>query len=231
MQIEARAPRREWLLPARLLHLRACDDQRCLRLRWRSGHRLLPGGRVGRCGCGFVEHRPPSQLFRQRALRAAVRQGQEVPVGPGGPARRHCSAAGQVNTIFVAQSGYPLGMSMASSQSGTAFGNRPEPGLRRQARRTDSRKLLRHQLLHCAGSRRPWGRRAHDAVRTWALEHRPVDVEEDSTGCSSAPRSSTCSTTRNSPFRARRSARPTFGVIQSTVKSSRQIQFALKYVF
>jgi hypothetical protein len=30
-----------------------------------------------------------------------------------------------VNAIFVAHSGYPLGMSMASNQSGTAFGNRP----------------------------------------------------------------------------------------------------------
>ena len=31
-----------------------------------------------------------------------------------------------VNLIFVAHSGYPLGMSMANNQSGTAFGNRPD---------------------------------------------------------------------------------------------------------
>ena len=56
----------------------------------------------------------------------------ELPFGKG---KRFLSNAGGVtqallggwaiNTIFVAQSGYPLGMTMSSSQSGTAFGNRP----------------------------------------------------------------------------------------------------------
>ena len=104
-----------------------------------------------------------------------------------------------VNTIFVAQSGYPLGMTMVEQPVGHGVRQPAQPGLRRHARRPDRAALVRHQLLRRAGGRRPSAtRRARTLFGPGTLERRRGAVEEVRPASSSAPRSSTCSTTRSS---------------------------------
>ena len=58
----------------------------------------------------------------------------------------------QINTIFVAQSGYPLGMSMQNSQSGTAFGNRPDRICDGKLDDPTIAALVRYQLFRATGT-------------------------------------------------------------------------------
>ena len=135
-----------------------------------------------------------------------------------------------VNAIFVAQSGYPLGMSMSSNQSGTAFGNRPD---RVCDGRLDDPTVERFFDTSCFVAPPPGV--LGNAARTtlfgpgrWnadvALSKRfgRLQFRAEIFNFFNHPQFSAPGTVVGSP---------TFGVIQSTVKSSRQIQFALKYTF
>ena len=116
----ARAAHHPRPLPARGLHLRQGDHQRRVGLRRRPRHRLLPGRHRRRRRRRVGQHRPAPQLHAEHALSAAV-----VQTTTGGVTEA-VLGDWSVNLIFVAHSGYPLGMSMANNQSGTAFGNRPD---------------------------------------------------------------------------------------------------------
>jgi hypothetical protein len=136
----------------------------------------------------------------------------------------------QVNGIFTAQTGYPLGMSMSSSQSGTAFGNRPD---RICDGELENPTIARWFDTSCFVAP-PVGVLGNAARTTlfgpgrWnldmALSKRFNRVQF---------RAEIFNVFNHAQFAAPGTAvgSPTFGVIQSTVKSSRQVQFALKYVF
>ena len=98
------------------------DHQRRVRLRRRPRHRLLPGRRPRRCRRRVGQHRPAPQFHAQRAVPAAVATAAYL----GRKSAEAVLGEWSVNIIFVAHSGYPLGMSMSNNQSGTAFGNRPD---------------------------------------------------------------------------------------------------------
>jgi len=136
----------------------------------------------------------------------------------------------QVNTIFQAQSGYPLGMSMSSSQSGTAFGNWPnrvcdgaldDPTI---ARWFDTSCFVAPAVGVLGDAARTtlfgpgrWNTDLSIAKRFGRLQFR-TEIFNVFNHAQFAPPGTAVGS-------------PTFGVIQSTVKSSRQIQFALKYLF
>ena len=126
-------------------------------------------------------------------------------------------------------------MSMSSNQSGTSFGNRPNRVCDGNLNNPTVQKWFDTSCFA-----RPRVGVLGNAARTtlfgpgrWNLDMsvpKKFEITEQSP-CSSAPSSSTSSTTRNSRPPSTSVGSPPFGVIQSTVKSSRQVQFALKYVF
>jgi hypothetical protein len=161
----------------------------------------------------------------------------DVPVGNG---RRVLGSAGgltqailggwSINGIFVAHSGYPLGMSMSSNQSGTAFGNRPdrvcsgvldEPTV---ARWFDTSCFVAPPVGVLGNAARTTlfgpGRVNLDA----ALAKRFGNVQF---------RAEVFNVFNNAQFAVPGTivGAPNFGVIESTVKGPRQIQLALKYTF
>ena len=155
---------------------------------------------------GSVEHRPAPQLLAQRALPVARWQGQRS-LGTWTGLTEAILGGWQINTIFVAQSGYPLGMSMASSQSGTAFGNRPDRVCDGKLDDPTVQRWFDTSCFVAPGGRRARQCGADDALRAGAVERSTWRCRRSSTSSSSAPRSSTSSTTRNSRRRAPRSAR------------------------
>ena len=135
-----------------------------------------------------------------------------------------------VNAIVQAHSGYPLGMTMSSNQSGTAFGNRPD---RVCDGRLDDPTIDRWFDTTCFVA--PAVGVLGNAARTtlfgpgrWntdmALSKRFGQLQF---------RAEIFNVLNKAQFAVPGTAvgAPTFGRIQSTVKSPRQIQFALKYVF
>ena len=161
----------------------------------------------------------------------------QVPVGKG---QRYLGNLGglpqvllggwQINTIFVAHSGYPLGMTMLNSQSGTAFGNRPD---RICDGRLDDPNILRWFDTSCFVA--PAAGVLGNAARTtlfgpgrWNADlalSKKIDKFQF--------RAEVFNVFNHAQFATPGTAvgAANFGIIQSTVKSSRQIQFALKYVF
>lgn len=135
-----------------------------------------------------------------------------------------------INTIFIVQSGYPLGMSMANNQSGTAFGNRPDrvcngglddPTVRRwfdtscfTAPAVGALGNAARTTLFGPGR---WNADMALAKRIAKFQFRAEIFNVFNNAQFAVP-----NTTVGSPL---------FGQITSTVKSSRQIQLALKYVF
>lgn len=136
----------------------------------------------------------------------------------------------QLNTIFVAQSGYPLGMTMSSSQSGTAFGNRPN---RICDGTLDDPSITRWFDTSCFAA--PPAGVLGDAARTtlFGPGRWNADLSLAKRFGKFQFRAEAFNVFNHAQFAAPATAfgAPNFGVIQSTVKSSRQIQFALKYVF
>ncbi len=137
----------------------------------------------------------------------------------------------QINTIFVAQSGYPLGMSMSTNLSGTGFGNRPD---RVCDGKLDDPTIGQWFDTSCFVAPAPGV--LGNAARTTLF----------GPGRWNADLSLSKKFVRRLQFRAEIFnvfnhaqfqtpgtvvGSPTFGRIQSTVKSSRQVQFALKYLF
>ena len=161
----------------------------------------------------------------------------DLPVGKG---KRYLSNSGgitqallggwSVNTIFVAQSGYPLGMTMATSQSGTAFGNRPN---RVCDGKLDDPTVSRYFDTSCFVA--PAVGVLGDAARTtlFGPGRWNTDLAISKRFDKLQFRAEVFNVFNHAQFAVPGTAvgSPTFGVIQSTVKSSRQIQFALKYVF
>ena len=135
-----------------------------------------------------------------------------------------------VNTIFVAQSGYPLGMSMANSQSGTAFGNRPN---RVCDGKLDDPTVQRYFDTSCFVAPAPGV--LGNAARTtlFGPGRWNADMALAKKFDKFQFRAEIFNVFNHAQFAAPGTAvgSPTFGVITSTVKSSRQVQLALKYVF
>jgi hypothetical protein len=135
-----------------------------------------------------------------------------------------------INTIFVAQTGYPLGMTMSSSQSGTAFGNRPD---RVCDGKLDDPTVQRWFDTSCFVAPAPGV--LGNAARTtlFGPGRWNADVALSKTFDRFQFRAEIFNVFNTAQFAAPGTAvgAPNFGVIQSTVKSPRQIQFALKYVF
>ena len=135
-----------------------------------------------------------------------------------------------INTIFVAQSGYPLGMSMASSQSGTAFGNRPN---RVCDGTLDNPTVQRWFDTSCFVAPAPGV--LGNAARTtlFGPGRWNADLALAKKFDRFQFRAEVFNVFNHAQFAAPGTAvgSPTFGVITSTVKSSRQVQLALKYVF
>jgi len=136
----------------------------------------------------------------------------------------------QVNGIFTAQTGYPLGMSMSSSQSGTAFGNRPD---RVCDGELDAPTIQRWFDTNCFVA--PGIGVLGNAARTtlFGPGRWNVDMALSKRIDRFQFRAEIFNLFNHAQFATPGTAvgSPTFGVIQSTVKSSRQVQFALKYVF
>jgi hypothetical protein len=161
----------------------------------------------------------------------------ELPVGKG---KKYLSDSGgitqallggwSINTIFVAQSGYPLGMTMATSQSGTAFGNRPN---RVCDGKLDDPTVAKFFDTSCFTA--PAVGVLGDAARTtlFGPGRWNADLSISKRFDKLQFRAEVFNVFNHAQFAVPGTAlgSPTFGVIQSTVKSSRQIQFALKYVF
>jgi hypothetical protein len=135
-----------------------------------------------------------------------------------------------VNTIFVAQTGYPLGMSMSSSQSGTSFGNRPD---RVCDGKLDNPTVQKWFDTSCFVA--PAVGVLGNAARTtlFGPGRWNADVALSKKFDRFQFRTEIFNVFNHAQFAPPGTAvgSPTFGVIQSTVKSPRQIQFALKYVF
>ncbi|MGH9384442.1 MAG: carboxypeptidase regulatory-like domain-containing protein [Vicinamibacterales bacterium] len=135
-----------------------------------------------------------------------------------------------INTIFVAQSGYPLGMSMASSQSGTAFGNRPN---RVCDGTLDNPTVQRWFDTSCFVA--PAVGVLGNAARTtlFGPGRWNADLALAKKFDRFQFRAEVFNVFNHAQFAAPGTAvgSPTFGVITSTAKSSRQVQLALKYVF
>jgi hypothetical protein len=135
-----------------------------------------------------------------------------------------------VNTIFVAQTGYPLGMSMSTNQAGTSFGNRPD---RVCDGELDDPTVERWFDTSCFVA--PAVGVLGNAARTtlfgpgrWnadlALTKRagPLQFRVEIFNVFNHAQFAVPNTVVGSP---------TFGRITSTVKSSRQVQLAVKYLF
>ena len=137
----------------------------------------------------------------------------------------------QVNTIFSANSGYPLGMSMSTNLSGTGFGNRPDRVC--DGKLTDP-TIDRWFDTSCFVA--PPAGVLGDAARTTLFGPGRWNVDL-SVSKKFTPRlqfrAEIFNLFNHAQFQTPGTTvgSPTFGVIQSTVKSSRQVQFALKYVF
>jgi len=135
-----------------------------------------------------------------------------------------------VNLIFVAHSGYPLGMSMANNQSGTAFGNRPDricdgaiddPTVRRWF---DTGCFVAPAVGVLGNAERTtlfgpgrWNADMAVAKKFGGFQFRAEIFNVFNNAQFAAPNTVVGS--------------PTFGQITSTVKGSRQVQLALKYIF
>lgn len=135
-----------------------------------------------------------------------------------------------VNAIVAAHSGYPLGMSMSSNQSGTAFGNRPD---RVCDGRLSEPTVQRWFDTSCFVAPAP-GTLGNAARTTLFGPGRwNVDLALSKRFQRVQFRAEIFNVFNHAQFAAPGTVAgaPNFGVIQSTVKSSRQIQFALKYVF
>jgi hypothetical protein len=161
----------------------------------------------------------------------------ELPFGAGKPFFGNLTGVPQaifggwsVNTIFIAQTGYPLGMSMSSSQSGTSFGNRPD---RVCDGELDDPTIQRWFDTSCFVA--PAVGVLGNAARTtlYGPGRYNVDMAVSKRIGDFQFRAEVFNVLNNAQFAAPGTAlgAPNFGVIQSTVKGPRQVQLALKYVF
>lgn len=161
----------------------------------------------------------------------------QLPIGNGQPILGSLSGvpdaifgAWSVNLIFSAHSGYPLGMSMANNQSGTAFGNRPD---RICDGRLDDPTVQRFFDTSCFVAPAP-GVLGNAARTTLVGPGRwNADLALSKKVANFQLRAEVFNVFNNAQFAAPNTVvgSPTFGRITSTVKSSRQVQLAVKYVF
>lgn len=161
----------------------------------------------------------------------------ELPFGSGRKFLTNASGVTQavvggwsINGIFTAHSGYPLGMSMSTNQSGTAFGNRPN---RVCDGKLDNPTVARWFDTSCFVA--PPVGVLGDAARTTLFG--PGRVNLDAAVSKRIHkfqfRAEIFNVLNNAQFAVPGTVvgAPNFGVIESTVKGSRQIQLALKYTF
>lgn len=134
------------------------------------------------------------------------------------------------NVIFIAQTGYPLGMNMANNQSGTAFGNRPD---RICDGAIDDPTVNRWFDTGCfvAPAVGVLGNAARTTLFGPGRWNADMAVSKKFGGFQF--RAEVFNVFNNAQFAAPNTTvgSPLFGRITSTVKSSRQVQLAIKYVF
>lgn len=166
----------------------------------------------------------------------------ELPIGKGksflgnlGGVPEAILGGWQLNGIVVAQSGFPLGFGVSSNQSGTSFGNRPN---RVCDGSLANPKVGRWFDTSCFVA--PAVGVMGNAARTtlfgpgrWNVDmslYKKFAVTETS---SLQFRSEFFNLFNHAQFQVPNTTfgSPAFGIISSTVKSSRQVQFALKFVF
>jgi hypothetical protein len=135
-----------------------------------------------------------------------------------------------INAIFIAQTGYPLGMNVANNQSGTAFGNRPNRVCNGQL---DDPTIDRWFDTSCFTL--PAVGVLGNAARTtlFGPGRWNADLALSKKFAGFQFRAEVFNVFNNAQFAAPNTTvgSPLFGRITSTVKSSRQVQLALKYVF
>jgi hypothetical protein len=135
-----------------------------------------------------------------------------------------------VNVIFSAHSGYPLGMSMANNQSGTAFGNRPD---RVCDGALDDPTVQRYFDTSCFVA--PAVGVLGNAARTtlFGPGRWNADLALSKKVAHFQLRAEVFNVFNRAQFAAPNTVvgSPTFGQITSTVKSSRQVQLAVKFLF
>jgi hypothetical protein len=135
-----------------------------------------------------------------------------------------------VNGIFVVHSGYPLGMSMSTNQSGTSFGNRPN---RVCDGKLDDPTVARWFDTSCFVA--PPVGVLGDAARTtlFGPGRLNLDAAISKRFGGLQFRAEVFNVFNNAQFAVPNTlvGSPAFGQILSTVKGPRQVQLALKYVF
>jgi hypothetical protein len=166
-----------------------------------------------------------------------------LPVGKG---RRFLTGAGrvadgvlggwQINGITTMRSGFPLGFSMSSNQSGTQIGSRPNMTCTGTLSAQDVNKWFDTSCF------------AAPAAGTLGTAPRTPDLRGPQQENFDASLYKTISVTEHTNLQFRTEffnvlnhaqfatpnstvGNPNFGRILSTVKSPRQVQFALKYIF
>lgn len=161
----------------------------------------------------------------------------DLPVGSGRRFLGNASGVAQailggwsINGIFGAHSGYPLGMSMSSNQSGTAFGNRPD---RVCNGKLDTPTVARWFDTSCFVA--PPVGVLGNAARTTLFGPGRVNLDAAISKRFGKLqfRAEVFNVFNNAQFAVPGTVvgAPNFGVIESTVKGPRQVQLALKYVF
>jgi hypothetical protein len=135
-----------------------------------------------------------------------------------------------VNAIVQAHSGYPLGMNMSSNQSGTAFGNRPD---RVCDGKLDDPTIDRWFDTSCFVAPAPGVLGNAERTTLFGPGRWNTDMALSKRFGQLQFRAEIFNVFNKAQFAVPGTVvgAPTFGRIQSTVKSPRQIQFALKYVF
>jgi hypothetical protein len=135
-----------------------------------------------------------------------------------------------VNAILVAHTGYPLGMNMASNQSGTAFGNRPN---RICDGALDDPTVRRWFDTSCFVAPAPGtlGNAARTTLFGPGRWNADMAITKNIGGFQL--RAEVFNVFNHAQFAVPNTTvgSPTFGQITSTVKSSRQVQLAIKYLF
>ena len=161
----------------------------------------------------------------------------QLPFGNGQPLLRDLRGVPQailggwgLNAIFVAHSGYPLGMNMANNQSGTSFGNRPD----RACGGTLSDPAVERWFdTSCFVAPAPGV--LGNAARTtlFGPGRWNADLSLSKRVAKFQFRAEVFNVFNNAQFAVPNTTvgSPLFGRITGTVKSSRQVQLALKYVF
>ena len=189
----------------------------------------FPVGAIGRRRCRVGQHRPAPQLHAQRAVSVALWQGQRSSERDG--LTEAMLGGWSINTHLRGPERLPAGHEHGEQPVGHGVRQPARPGVRRHARRPDGAALVRHQLLRRARASACSGNAARTTL--FGPGRWNADMALSKKFDRFQFRAEVFNVFNHAQFAAPGTAvgSPTFGVITSTVKGSRQVQLALKYVF